>query len=347
MTAPVAEWGLDEGTGSTAHDAGPGHYDLALLDATWATGHTGSGLSNTVADTGAAGTIPALSGAVTLMCWVTPLDLAAGTTKAAVGIFQGNGNTDLALFTQRGSFGTSNVLQADVRINGNLSACNGTGPLTVGTPTHIAVTYDGSTIKLYRNAVLEATTNVTGTIALGTTIYVAGALAASGVDSDVVVDDPRIFNAALTPAEIATWMDTPVATADVRTQAGTATLTLGATGTQLAERAGAGTAVLTLGASGTAVHERAAAGTAALVLGWDGVSLREAAQAGAAALALAATGTQTKEAVQAGTAVLTLLATGTAGDVTTPAGRTYVVPAESRTTVVPADGRMLIVGGRE
>lgn len=208
----IAEYGFGEGSGTTTADATGNGHTLTLNNATWtASGHTGSAIENTSANQGATGTVPSITTAVTLMAWVMPLDLAAGTTHFICGVMQGNGNTDIALFTQRGNFGTSNVLQADVRINGNLTACNGTGPLTVGTWTHVAVTYDGTAIKLYRNGVLETTTSVSGSISLGTDFYVAGALAAAGVDTDVRTDDVRYDDAALDQATIATLKDTPVA----------------------------------------------------------------------------------------------------------------------------------------
>lgn len=349
MTA-VGAWGFGEGSGTTAADATGNGHTLTLADATWEpSGHTGSALTNTTADTGASGTVPAITGAVTLMAWVKPLDLTAGTTKFIAGIMQGGGNTDVALFAQRGSFGTPNVLQADVRINGNLTACNGTGPLAVGTWTHVAVTYDGSAIRLYRDGVLETVVSTSGSISLGTTFYVAGALTAASVDSDVVVDDTRLDDAALSQATIATLKDTPVGGVDERTQSGVATITLGGSGTQLAERTGSGTATVTLGATGTAVHERVASGTATLVLGADGASVAERSGSGSAALTLGTTGTHDretalvgaaplvlggdgaslKEAAQSGSATLTLLATGVV------AGETIPTATDPRLTVRP------------
>lgn len=211
MTAPLAAWAFDEGAGTTTADATGNGHTLTLNNATWqASGHTNSAIQNTAANQGATGTVPAITTAVTLMCWVKPLDLTAGATYFACGLVQSGGNTDIAIFTERGSFGTSNVLQADVRISGNLSACNGPSALTVGTWTHVAVTYDGTSIKLYSNGTLVTTTSVSGTISFTTSFYAAGAIAAAGVGTQCVVDDPRLYNTALTAAAITTAMNTPV-----------------------------------------------------------------------------------------------------------------------------------------
>lgn len=265
----LAAYSLDEGTGTTAADATGNGHTLTLANATWdASGHTNAALTNTAADTGASGTVPAITtAAVTLMAWVKPLNLAAGTSHFVCGMMQGSGSTDLALWTQRGDFGTSNVLQANVRIGGNLTACNGTSALTVGTWAHVAVTYDGSNIRLYRNAVLETTVAVTGSVSFSTAFYVAGALAAAGADSDVVVDDPRLYNEVLDGTAINTAMNTPVTGASTVT--GTGSAALGAlSGTSAGTRTVLATAAATLGAlAATATGSRTVLATAQAVLG--------------------------------------------------------------------------------
>ena len=212
----VAAYPLDEGSGTTAVDIANGH-NLTVSNATWTTGKNGSALQSTASNViGASSTIPAITTNVTLMCWVKPLSLASGGTNFACGIIQSNGNTDCAIFAQRGSFGTGNVLQADVRINGGLVACNGTGALTVNTYDHVAVSYDGSAIKLYKNAVLMTTTSISGTISFTTSFYVAGAIAAATLDVNNAVDEPQIFDQALDQATIASYMNTALVAGNPR-----------------------------------------------------------------------------------------------------------------------------------
>lgn len=329
----LAAWGFGEGSGSTAADATGNGHTLTVVNGSWdASGHTGSALSNTAANEGASGTVPAITTAVTLMCWVKPLDLASGSTHAACGIFQAGGNTDVALFTQRGSFGTSNVLQADIRINGNLSACNGTSALTVGAWTHIAVTYDGTAIKLYRNGVLETTTNVAGSISLGTAFYVAGALTASGVDSDVVVDDVRLYDTALDQATISSLKDTPVggtvtgtgsATAPPATTSGTGTIIVTGTGSATAIPAavvGSGTVIVT-GSGNATAQPAVAAGAGAVIVTGSG-------QATAPPAAVSGTGTATPIIDGSGNLITpTAIITGTGAVVITGMGSAVAPPA--------------------
>lgn len=97
----------------------------------------------------------------------------------------------------------------------------------------------------------------------------------------------------------------------VAADAGAAAVTLGAAGTAATQKAAAGTAVLALGAAGSSVRTAADAGTAALVLGLSGAQARAAAASGLAALTLGGDGVAGHVAADAGTAALTLLATGT------------------------------------
>jgi hypothetical protein len=170
---------------------------------------------------------------------------------------------------------------------------------------------------------------------------------------------------------------------DIRTQSGTATISLGASGVRVAERVAAGmatlalsssgaatverfatgTGALSLTASGAAVAERSASGTSLLTLAGSGTAEKEATSTGVASLALAGTGAAAREATSAGTAVLSLdsmgtgvaerSAAGTATLVLTAHGVTpadvrditvTVTPQPSRWTVTPAPSRWTVRG---
>jgi hypothetical protein len=210
--APVAAYGFSEGSGTTSADSSGNGHTLSIVNASWATGHTGSGLSNSTSDViGATTNSFSNSSHLTLMAWVLPQDLTTGSTRFAFGFVQSNGFTDAALFAQRNAFGP-NVLQADLRINGGVVAANGNLPLTVGTWVHIAITYDGSNMVLYRDGSPDATFAITGTVDVNNSpLYVVGAPVDAGYTSpDMAIDDVRIFNVALTQAQIVAAMNTPV-----------------------------------------------------------------------------------------------------------------------------------------
>ncbi len=208
--APLAAYGFSEGSGATTADSSGNGHTLTITGASWEpSGHSGSALTNSTNTVGATTASFTNTSHLTLMAWVKPLDLTADTTHFVAGFMQSGGSTDAALFTQR-AFNTHNVLQADLRITGGIVAI--TGPaLTVGTWSHVAVTYDGTTIILYKDGTQVSTFPITGTVDTGSPFYVAGANAAAGFDApDLTVDDTRVFNVALTQAEVAAAMSTAV-----------------------------------------------------------------------------------------------------------------------------------------
>jgi hypothetical protein len=205
----LAAYGCGAGSGSTiADDSGNGRTLTVGSGSYTASGHTGPGFQNTggTASTGASGTVSAVSGSTcTIMAWVKPSALPANGVHLISGSMQAGGSTDFAIYTQRGDFGTHNVLQGNARIGGGLVAANGAA-LTVGTWAHVALTFDGTNLKLYKDGSLVATVSNTGSLANTATLYVAG-MAAAGT-SAVTVDDVRYFNTDES-ANIATWMNTP------------------------------------------------------------------------------------------------------------------------------------------
>lgn len=205
----MAAYGFSEGTGTTTADNSGNGRTMALNTTSWATGHTGSGLSNTASSLGARATLIAPANTVTIMGWVKPLDLTSGSTHAAFGFMDNGGNSDVVIFTQRGDFGTSNILQGNIRIGGSLKSIYGP-TLTVNIWTHLALTYDGAQILLYKDGTLISTVAATGTIAPGDGFYAAGWSASPYENANVTVDDLRVFSNALPTPEIVSAMNKPV-----------------------------------------------------------------------------------------------------------------------------------------
>lgn len=208
-TSIMASYGFSEGSGTTTTDTSGHGHTLTLNSATWATGHIGTGISNTTTSQGAGASFSAPTAAITLAAWVKPLALTAGDTCLAVGLIDTGGNTDVAIFTERGDFGTSNILQCNLRIGGTLRSIYGPA-LTVGNWVHIALTFDGSTVTLYINGSSYATGSYSGTLGTGDRIAVAGTDPVNTYNSQVTIDDVRVFSTALTAAEVSSAMSTPV-----------------------------------------------------------------------------------------------------------------------------------------
>jgi hypothetical protein len=83
-------------------------------------------------------------------------------------------------------------------------------PLTLNAWTHIATTYDGANMRFYINGVLVATRAQTGNIAVGNQALRIGGNNVSGEFFNGLIDEVRIYNRALSAAEITADMTTPV-----------------------------------------------------------------------------------------------------------------------------------------
>ncbi len=213
--SPIAAYAMNENTGTTTADATGNGHTATLFSSTWGTGHTGSGLTNTTNITGAmTGVFTAPSATITLMAWIKPTSLPAGGSDIACGFFDSGGQTEAALFSQRGDgFSTPNVVQGNIRLNNSLTAISGSA-LTVGTWSHVTMTYDGSNVKLYVDGSLVNTVAGTGTITPGDALAVCGpdsGNSGSSYNARLVIDDVRVFNVALSGAEVTAAMNTPVA----------------------------------------------------------------------------------------------------------------------------------------
>jgi hypothetical protein len=207
----LAAWGFNEATGTSARDS-TGRGNTLTVDAgmTWPAGRIAA---TCLGNGGSAGSAHAswniANVNVTLMGWARPHDLTAGTSVPLFGIWDGTTiatSTEVAIFAQRSNFSTSNVLQGNVRVGGGLIAVNDTAPPTLNTWVHLALTFNGTILRLYKDAVEVATASITGSI-----LPVSANFLVAPNPSNVDVDDIRIFSTALTAAEIANFKDVPVA----------------------------------------------------------------------------------------------------------------------------------------
>lgn len=206
----IAAWGFDEGTGTNARDSSENNLPLTLSGgATWVAGHTGGfGLFNSGSGGGTRANWTSLGVPTTIMCWARPTDLTAGTSRPLIGVWSGTdttSSTQMALWAQRGDFSTANVLQGNVRVDGGLVAVNHTA-LTLNTWVHLALSFDGNNLHLFRDGVEVTTVSNTGGINAGTYNFLV-----LPSTTNAQVDDVRVFNAALTAAQITAFMGDPVA----------------------------------------------------------------------------------------------------------------------------------------
>jgi len=199
----VASYGLNEGTGTTVKDASANGNNGSITGATWiTTGRYGAALS--FSGTGAFVSIPNsqslnMTNAITVEAWVYPTAL--GGWKPLV-----YKETGFA-YVLMGSSGSSSTPS----FGGSFSSANamGTTALPLNTWSHIAGTYDGTTLRVYVNGVLATSQAQTGTISAST-----GPLMIGGNNEGEYwagrIDEVRIYNRALSQSEIQSDLSTPV-----------------------------------------------------------------------------------------------------------------------------------------
>jgi hydrogenase maturation factor HypE len=87
---------------------------------------------------------------------------------------------------------------------------NGAAALPLNTWTHVAITYDGTTLRMFINGVQTASKVLGGSITVSTGALQIGGNTVWGEYFKGLIDEVRIYNRALTSAEIQLDMAAPV-----------------------------------------------------------------------------------------------------------------------------------------
>src|SRR5205809_311342 len=221
----VAAYSFNEGSGTTVADVSGNNNTGTLSGATWTTAgrygnalvFNGTNASVTVPNAASLGLAPGM----TLEAWVYATAVPTGW-RAVI-----DKNVDQYYLMASSDQGNRPA------VGGTWTAGNqntfGASGLPANAWTHLAATFDGATVRLYMNGVQVASraqatplTTSTGTLQIGANGY-------AGENFAGRIDEVRIYNRALTTAEIQTDMNTAVASAPSDTQAPTAPSNLTAT----------------------------------------------------------------------------------------------------------------------
>ena len=187
------------------HDASGNGNNGTISGATWTTsGKYGNALSfnrtNALVTINNAATLQLTTG-MTLEAWAYPTKVYSAWQDV---IYKGNDNYYLE--------GTSNPsgFPAMGGTLPNAPPLYGTGVLALNTWAHLAATYDGATMRLYVNGVQVASRAQTGTIVTSTDPLQIGGDSIYGQYFTGRIDEVRIYNRALSAAQIQSDMNTPL-----------------------------------------------------------------------------------------------------------------------------------------
>jgi hypothetical protein len=142
-----------------------------------------------------------LTNGMTLEAWVRPASPGSWTT---VLLKERPGGLAYALYGAN----AQSIPAGYVNVGSDRAAA-GTAALAAGTWAHLAVTYNGSALRLYVNGVLVRTTNLTGAIRTSNDPLRIGGNSVWGEWFSGLVDAVRVYNRALTQAEVQQDMAQP------------------------------------------------------------------------------------------------------------------------------------------
>jgi Concanavalin A-like lectin/glucanases superfamily/Chitobiase/beta-hexosaminidase C-terminal domain/IPT/TIG domain/Fibronectin type III domain len=201
----VAAYDFNAGSGTTVADASGNGNTGTIMNATWTTsGKYGGALSfngtNAQVLINDAASLHLTTG-VTLEAWVNPSSAPTGWQDV---IYKALDN----YYLEAGST-NSNKPGAGVLLTSSAEPlAYGTAQLAASTWTHLAMTYDGTTLKMYVNGVLASSTAQSGTITTSTNALQIGGDTTYGQYFKGLIDEVRVYNIALTQAQIQTDMAT-------------------------------------------------------------------------------------------------------------------------------------------
>jgi hypothetical protein len=203
----VAAYSFNEGTGTVVHDVSGNNNNGTIASATWTTtGRYGSALSFN--GKSSLVTVPEspsldLKTALTLEAWVKPTAAASGFQAI---IFK-EMPTDTAYYLYRSGFSAAPLGGVYIGAEQTATATSG---LTLNSWSHMALTYNGTQEQIYVNGALVASRNQTGTVQTSSGVLHIGGDSLWGEYFLGSIDEIRIYNRALTAAEVQTDMNTAV-----------------------------------------------------------------------------------------------------------------------------------------
>jgi glucose/arabinose dehydrogenase len=205
---PVAAYAFNEGSGTTTADASGNGNNGTLGAPAWSTGGrfgnalVFDGVNDSVLVNDAVSLD--LTSALTIEGWTNPRSLKGGWRALAVK--EGSGAIVYGVYANA----SANRALARIVVNGVTYDARSGGSLPLNAWSHLAATYNGAALRLYVNGTEVASRSVSGNMAASTGPMRIGGNGLASEWFDGTIDEVRVYNRALTPAEIQADMTTAI-----------------------------------------------------------------------------------------------------------------------------------------
>jgi alpha-N-arabinofuranosidase len=222
MPAPYAAWAFNEGAGTVIKDYSGNGRDMTISGTnSWVTGKYypdafqpgASGADGAIWNNGSA--IAALAGDVTVMLWYLHTAGTTTTLSHAGGLYSSPGTSRLSVYSYRNRSSIASSPHMTLRDSAATIVDAGVNGTVADSSWHnVAFVYHASgAMDEYLDGTLLSPTITPATAnPIGTTVVEIGAGSIlSTAAAQAAVQDMRVFASALTAADIASFMDTPVA----------------------------------------------------------------------------------------------------------------------------------------
>jgi len=212
----VAAYGFEEGAGGTVRDASGNNNTGTLNGGTWAPdGKYGgalsfNGVSDLVVINGSASLN--LGSAMTQEAWVYPTAPTSFQSTWSTILHRETDAYYLHVSSPQGSLRPA----GGATYNGSESYVASPSVIPLNAWTHLAVTYDGTMMKLYVNGVQVASKAASGTIETNSNPLRIGGNVPYGQYFEGMIDEVRVYNRALSATEIINDLSAPVMDFDLR-----------------------------------------------------------------------------------------------------------------------------------
>jgi hypothetical protein len=210
-------YSFDEGSGATIHDSSGKVNRGSVIAGTWTvSGHTGSSLSydgsGDYVQTPSSATINIAGKGLTVEMWA---NITAGSAIDYVLLAKPwvNGTTASPTYQYGVEYDANGAHTIDFYFGDTIGTRHGPYSMvpTTGAWTHLAYTFDGTTVKGYLDGVLKIAAPVDADIQARTSNLLIGVDAAHQQGFKGKLDDVRLYNRALTQLEVQTDMGKAVA----------------------------------------------------------------------------------------------------------------------------------------